>query len=73
MYQRYKGRGKYTYKRMQEQNYKTVPSEREKLNIKVDDGKQSAFNCVTVEQDRRSTINVILRRVRVTILAVENQ
>jgi hypothetical protein len=40
---------------MQEQNYKTVPSEREKLNVKVEEGKQSAFNCITVEQDRRST------------------
>ena len=73
MYQRYKGRGKYTYKRMQEQNCKTVPSDREKLNIKVEEGNQSACNCITVEQDRRSTINVIFRCVRVTIVAVENQ
>ena len=40
---------------MQEQNCKTVPSERGKLNKKVEEGKQSAFNCITVEQDRRCT------------------
>ena len=58
---------------MQEQNYKTVPTEREKLSIKVEEGKQNAFNCITVEQDRRSAINLIFMRVPVTIVAVENQ
>jgi hypothetical protein len=40
---------------MQVQNYMTVPSEREKLNIIVEEVKRSAFNCTTVEQDRRDT------------------
>jgi len=64
MYQRYKGRGKYTYKRMQNKITRLFQAR---------EGKQSAFNCITVEQDRRSTINVIIRRVRVTIVTVENQ
>ena len=58
---------------MQEQNYKTVPSEREKLYIKVEEGKKKHLIALLLNKTGEVRTNVILRRVRVTIVAVENQ